>query len=109
MSKSKPVATKSLPATRLEVWEDFELNNKVYKLTINAMDYTLAQLTDFDYALLHDIEYGKPSKTPIADKLLGLETIVRRIEEAVAQASDMAKLSFEPPVQPSNPQSRGGA
>lgn len=69
-------------STELETYEDFEHNCKVYKITISASDYTTAELTAFDYALLHDIDHGKPSDTPMADQLLGLEMIVRRIEES---------------------------
>lgn len=68
--------------TTLEMTEDFPRNCKVYKITIDARDYTMAKLSPMDYALLEDIERGEPSSTPLADQLLGLEMIVRRIEEA---------------------------
>lgn len=50
-------------------------------LDISSADLASVNLSDFDRALLDDIENGIPSNTPIADKLLGLETLVRRIEE----------------------------
>ena len=68
--------------THIEVSEDIESNSKVYKVVVSASDYTEAKLTQADYALLDDIDNGEPSSTPLADKLLGLEMIVRRIEEA---------------------------
>lgn len=68
--------------------EDVASNTMTYTLEINAAEYIDANLTDFDYALIHDIEHGKPSNTPIADQLLGLETIARRIEEAAPVQKD---------------------
>jgi hypothetical protein len=71
-----------MTGTYLETSEDFENNSKVYRVVVSASDYTDAELSAADYALLDDIDHGEPSSTPIADKLLGLEMIVRRIEEA---------------------------
>jgi hypothetical protein len=71
--------------TYIEISEDVASNSKTCKIVISATDYTEAKLTNFDYALLEDIDHGKPSSTPIADQLLGLEMIVRRIEEAKAR------------------------
>lgn len=68
--------------TTLEYFEDFTRNCKVYTVTVDARDFTMAKLTPMDYALLEDIENGKPSDTPLADRLLGLGMIVRRIEES---------------------------
>lgn len=70
--------------TYIEVSEDFTTNSKTYKVVVSASDYTSAKLSRADYALLDDIDHGEPSSTPLADKLLGLEMIVRRIEEAKA-------------------------
>lgn len=96
-----------LPSTRLETYEDFGRNAKVYKVTISAVDYTLAQFSQFDYALLDDIDNGEPSSTPLADKLLGLEMIVRRIEEAhaksQAQGNDMAATDSVAKKRQANP------
>lgn len=77
-----------MPGTWIEVSEDFEKNSKTYKVVISASDYTAAKLTPADYALLDDIENGEPSNTPLADQLLGLEMIVRRIEEAQQTPKD---------------------
>lgn len=79
---------------RIETYEDLEHNCKVYKVTVYAADYTDAKLSAFDYALLDDIDNGPPSKTPIADRLVGLEMIVRRIEEA-AERRRLAELAGE--------------
>ena len=51
----------------------------IIKLT--KMDMARAKLTKFDHLLLDDIKNGEASRTPLADQLLGLETLVRRIEE----------------------------
>lgn len=94
-------------STTLETHEDFERNCKVYTITVDAYDYTTARLSerlsDLDYALLEDIDKGAPSTTPMADKLLGLEMIVRRIEEAAEfsrvtelQAKDKPKRKLAP-------------
>lgn len=61
---------------------DFLDNYMVYTITITHEDYIRAKLTPFDYALLDDVDTGKPSNTPLADKLLALEVLMRRIEEA---------------------------
>lgn len=81
--------------TYIEMSEDFEKNSKTYMVVVSASDYTAAKLSAADYALLDDIENGEPSNTPIADKLLGLEMIVRRIEEAKARALPTATEKSE--------------
>lgn len=54
---------------------------RVYTLTIPSERLAQVNLSEFDQALLNDVEHGEPSSTPIADALLGLETLVKRIEE----------------------------
>lgn len=68
--------------TSIQVYEDYQSNSTVYKITIPKYEYNMAKLSPIDYALLDDIDNGEPSSTPLADKLLGLEMIVRRIEES---------------------------
>lgn len=69
----------------IEFWEDFSNNSRVYKIVIARADYLLAEFSEFDLALLNDVDSGEPSSTPIADKLLALEMVARRIEEAYAK------------------------
>lgn len=69
--------------SRLTRQDDVERGLTVYTLELSNHDFERANLTNFDRALLRDIEHGPESTTPIADQLLGLETIVSRIEEAV--------------------------
>lgn len=71
--------------TYMESTEDLASNSKTYKIVVSASDYTNVHLTAADYALLDDIDNGPPSSTPLADRLLGLEMIIRRIEEAAAR------------------------
>ena len=53
----------------------------VFTLTITGADYDRARLFPFDRMLLRECEDGS-----IADKLLGLETMARRVEEAYARS-----------------------
>lgn len=57
-------------------------NELIIEIHISKVDYVAAKFTDLDHALLYDVEHGSPSNTPLADQLLALETIVKRIEEA---------------------------
>lgn len=83
---AKPVTTKPVSAaTYLEVQDDIGGTGMTYRMHISRVDYMMANFTEFDDALLHDIDHGKPSDTPMADLLLGLEMIVRRIEESWAK------------------------
>ena len=77
--------------TYIEASEDIENNRKIYKVVVSASDFTDAKLTPGDYLLLDDIENGETSDTPLADQLLGLEMIVRRIEESKAKHQVMEK------------------
>lgn len=63
----------------IEVMDD--IDGKTYRVHLDTKSLRTVKLDPMDEALLDDIEHGEPSKTPLADKLLGLETIVRRIEE----------------------------
>ena len=55
----------------------------IYELRIDGNELRDTKLHPFDRKLLADIEFGPSRGTPIADKLLGLETIARRIEESL--------------------------
>ena len=68
--------------TYIESYDDPSRTEMVYTIHIAAKDYVTANFTKFDHLLFDDIDHGKSSDTPLADKLLGLETIVRRIEKA---------------------------
>ena len=62
-------------------WSDLvDGSGREYRLFIPTVDMALTNYTDFDKALFADIN-NDPEAT-IADRLLGLETLVRRIEEA---------------------------
>ena len=54
---------------------------RTYEIFIPEVKIAMVNLSNFDKALLDDIKNGKKSNTPIADVILGLETLVRRIEE----------------------------
>lgn len=66
----------------IEYMNDIPTGDRVITIRLTRADMTSAKLTKFDYALFDDIQNGKPSNTPMADQLLGLETLVRRIEES---------------------------
>ena len=68
----------------LEVQDDIAQGGRTFKLYIPQEDFVTVKLDRFDQALLDDIDHGEPSNTPIADRLLGLETLVRRIEQQTA-------------------------
>lgn len=54
-------------------------------IRIDLADVIQADFNPLDMALANDVFYGKPSETPLADKLLWLETLMRRVEEAAAR------------------------
>jgi hypothetical protein len=68
----------------LEVQDDIGNTGRTHKLHLDGTSLAMVNLDNLDRALLDDIDHGKPSKTPLADMLLGLETLVRRIEEQQA-------------------------
>jgi hypothetical protein len=53
---------------------------RVVRLELHAADFVHARFDAMDNALLEDCQHGS-----IADKLLGLELIARRVEEAYAR------------------------
>ena len=65
----------------IEFSDDIASGDRIYKVHLDQRSLATVKLDKFDRALLDDIENGEKSGTPIADKLLGLETLVRRIEE----------------------------
>jgi hypothetical protein len=67
---------------KLRTFQPADRDEYVYELRISGGELMRARLTDFDRALLHDIEHGPASGAPVADRLLGLEMLARRIEEA---------------------------
>lgn len=67
--------------TSIEFYDDPISRDKVCEVVICAADAASLNLSQADKALLEDIDNGEPSNTPMADRLLGLELIVRRIEE----------------------------
>lgn len=52
-----------------------------YTLEITDSEWLHVKLDEHDRALLQDIEKGPVSDTPVADILMGLETLARRMEE----------------------------
>ena len=66
----------------IEFTDDIATGTRTITIKLTKADMVSANLTKFDHALFDDIQNGDPSNTPIADQLLGLETLVRRIEEA---------------------------
>lgn len=63
----------------LEAFEDPIADRKIFKLTINGGELTRMTLTPLDKLLIEDCIGDNRS---VADKLLALETIARRIEES---------------------------
>jgi len=61
---------------------DEPTGDRTIVVRLSKEDMARAKFNDFDHALFADIKNGAESNTPIADQLLGLETFVRRIEEA---------------------------
>lgn len=71
----------------IEYTDDIPTGDRIINIRLSKADMALANYSRFDRALLDDIENGEPSNTPMADKLLGLEIMVRRIEEATNQSN----------------------
>lgn len=67
--------------SHIEVSEDRVLRRKVIKIIIDDFDCLAANLTNFDKVLL--AECNRPDATA-ADRVLGVEVLVRRIEETKA-------------------------
>lgn len=66
----------------LECTDDFATGDRIIMIRLAKKEMAMAKLDSFDYALFDDIENGEPSNTPMADQLLGLETLVRKMELA---------------------------
>lgn len=67
--------------SKLTTGYDFNRCERIYELRISDFDLIELHLDKADRRIIDDINNGEPPKTPIADILLGLELIVRRIEE----------------------------
>ena len=67
--------------TYMEFTDDPVTGDRTIVIKLAKSDMQLATLDKFDHMLLDDINHGEPSNTPIADQLLGLELLVRRMEE----------------------------
>lgn len=68
----------------IEVHDDIEHRCKVYKLVIPYESLVTAPLTEFDRLQL---ESELSSDTPVADRLLDLQTVVLRIEQHNSKAA----------------------
>lgn len=66
----------------IEFSDDIPTGDRTIVIKLARADMQRVNLTKFDQMLFDDIQNGEPSNTPMADQLLGLETLVRRIEEA---------------------------
>jgi len=62
---------------KLETWRDPATNDYHVMLKLDCFEIRCAKLTDFDRALFRECE----ESSSVADKLLALETMARRIEE----------------------------
>lgn len=66
----------------LEWTDDVTTGDRLVRMRLKKREMAMAQLDGFDFMLFDDIKNGEPSDTPIADQLLGLETLVRKMELA---------------------------
>jgi len=66
---------------KFEMTQDVLGGDRTYQLTLTEHDLAAVPLDSFDRLLLRDISEGRDQGTPIADALLGLETIAHRLEE----------------------------
>lgn len=62
--------------------DDVPTGDRIINIRLNKSEMAMAKLDNFDRLLLDDIGHGEPSNTPLADQLLGLETLVRKMELA---------------------------
>lgn len=62
--------------------DDVATGDRIIKIRLNKIEMASAKIDDFDRLLFDDIQNGEPSNTPLADQLLGLETLVRKMEIA---------------------------
>ena len=63
---------------QLDTTDIAETCTRIFKVTLTQMDMVMVNLDSFDRALLVECE----ASSSIADKLLGLECIARRLEQA---------------------------
>ncbi len=63
----------------LEKWRDPANQQDVFQIKIRDSDYVLAELQPFDRLLIKECEKSQL----VSDKLLALETIIRRMEEGL--------------------------
>ena len=68
--------------SKYEWYDDPATGGRTIVIMLDKADIASAKLTKFDLMLFDDINNDNPSSTPLADQLIGLETLVRRIEEA---------------------------
>jgi hypothetical protein len=66
----------------LEWTDDVATGDRIINMRLMKNELAMAQLDRFDHLLFDDIKNGEPSDTPIADQILGLETLVRKMELA---------------------------
>lgn len=78
-SDSAALAPADPDATRIECWRTSDRDELVYRLTIRDEDVRRTRLLEVDRKLLAECE---STDATVADRLLGLELLVRRIEEA---------------------------
>jgi hypothetical protein len=82
--------------TELTIESDARRNGVSVRLFIANEDRGRAEFTDFDKAVIADTL--EADERTIADRLLGLETVVRRIEECNSTSTPpTAPISFEFP------------
>ena len=63
--------------------DDVATGDRIINIRLNKSEMVKAQLDKFDHMLFDDIENGnRTSDTPMADQILGLETLVRKMELA---------------------------
>lgn len=78
---------------RLDAMIVRDVGKRVYTLVIDDTDWCLAHFDGFDLAVLRDCE--KDDAT-IADKLLGLELVARRIQEGKERADRTNRTTESP-------------
>jgi len=67
---------------KFETRQDIKTNDKVFILTVTVLDYVKAKFDNLDRMLLRDCE---SKDATIADKLLALEMIARRVEDSTSR------------------------
>jgi len=75
---------------KMEVTSDLDNMTIRYTITISGSDWAKAKFYPMDRVLLDECERSER----LSDKLLGLETIVRRIEQTDTKNHQCAKMDF---------------